>query len=207
MPFVNKYQGLVLLRELGFPTISWQILTNESKFDDKFTWTIRTVKKEGHDYGLPVYLNLNGKEATEISERLLNEQDVERGYLYLYYPYFISTKTGTVLLDATTSILEAVRDNNANLTRRNMLDVSMKYSTKKWHTAYGCTSFFDNLELEALEKQVNLLRRKFNVFLYDMATIIAEWSFASYPAKPSEKKFLFQEIRMINYKNRLDVML
>jgi|GEM_PF-5561397 len=193
---INKYQGLILLKDFGLPTIEFDTFARNTVLSDEYRWTLRVAKKFGGDFGLPIFLNKSAKETMcigyEYLERNLNSENV-----LLVYPFFNSAKTGTMALDISQTIVEATRDNCANLTRYNKLDISIIYNEKR-NIIYGDVSFFDEKEIQTIERYANVLRKKFFNILLDNVFIILEWSFATYQKTvESEQHFLFQELRII----------
>ena len=195
MQRVNKYQGLLLLKQYDLPTITWDIFTYDTTLPSICRWTLRAVKEAGNDFGLPIFFNLSSDDAIHIGRNMLN-QYLKNNYIFLIYPYFSSEKTGTILIDLDRSIIEAVREDCCNLTRHSKLDISIVYKNTR-EVVFGDIGFFDKTEISLIENYVSRLRRQFFRDLLGGSIVVLEWSFASYSGG-KKNDFIFQELRIID---------
>jgi hypothetical protein len=191
---INKYQGLMLLKQCRLPTISWNVFTYDTTLCDSYRWTLRAVRDSGNDFGLPIFLDISSKEAIDIGRRLLDQYSSNK-YILLVYPYFTSEKSGTVKVEIGSIVVEAVKGNCSDLTRYSKLDISLIYKDTR-DVVYGDITFFTDEELVTIERYASRLRRQFFRMVLDGFIVVLEWSFATYKNTDKEK-FLFQELRVI----------
>ena len=191
---INKYQGLMLLKQCRLPTISWSVFTYDTVLSDNCRWTLRAVRELGNDFGLPIFLDISSKEAVGIGRSLLDQYSSNR-FILLVYPYFTSEKSGVMQVETDRVVVEAVRGNCSDLTRYSKLDISLIYKDTR-DVAYGDIAFFTDEELVTIERYASRLRRQFFRMVLDGFIVVLEWSFAVYK-NTAKENFLFQELRVI----------
>ena len=169
---MNKLDGFFRLKELSLPTVPFKIYEPGGRLSPDRLWTLRTALYEGHDFALPRAVGVSSKEGEAFASKY--EKEYSGKGIIIYYPYFVASKSGTLLIRSQQSIIEGVKGDLWHLVSEGKKEMTWFMGGK----FIGNASFLNDDEKKELEKQESKLRR---IFYEDLAIgkeVLLEWSFA-----------------------------
>ncbi len=197
---MNKYIGLLTLKEYRFPTINWKCFNQDTLLDASFLWTIRLAAYyDSNDFGLPCYLGMKSDDAICKGLDLYRSYDMSE-YIIMCYPYFVAIKSGTIDLRQDYDVIEVVFGNCTELTRNNNVDLTMIFKDNGYNTI-GDDTILDEDEINLLYRYMKLAKYRFRDESLNGCIIILEWSFGydvdANGIRKSENFLIFNEMRVI----------
>ena len=145
---MNKLMGFFELKDLDLPAVPWKEFNEKVCFDDKLLWTVRTAVEKGEDLNLPRVVGVKAKEAYESAVKLYKKyRDIG---MVVYYPYFIAEKSGTLYVDNSRTVIEAVEADLWNYVTYNKKDVTVIIGRDNSVCVEGNGEFLDEKEIEEL---------------------------------------------------------
>lgn len=217
---INKLLGFYELKSSGLPHPNFKIYDNTDNIncDKPILYTVRTAVYRGGDISLPRAVGVDGPTAKAKAVEILRQLG-DNAQIYVA-PYFIATKSGTMLIGPDTLIVEACWEDLWNLVDHHKIDGyydGWYHETKKdaevlmpgeavTPTRMSSNAIEGNIlttELvEDLKKYVERLRRIYRNELLCNNLIYLEWSCAcesSLDKVPlSEPELVFFELKIIN---------
>lgn len=198
---MNKLFGFYELKDLPVPSVDWKEFKSGTILDDSKLWTIRTAVLSGDDTSLPRMVGKSAKECMEYAESLLKNY---RGKLFIvYYPFFGAVKSGTMMVEKDTTVIEAVYKDLWNLVDLHKLDYSAKVlKSGNVRVNNGELNFFTESELNTLIKCADKVRTYFNKVIRANELVLLEWSFGRdvdvNGEEVGEPYLIFYEARTVN---------
>jgi hypothetical protein len=190
--------GFFELKESGLPAVPWQEFSEKSVFDDRYLWTVRMALYEGSDFNLPRLIGKKADEAQEGARQLL--KNYNHNGMVVYYPYFIAEKSGTLQVNNSEIIIEAVEKDLWNLVTYNKKDITF-IKREQSVEVHGNEAFFKKNELDELLQYSNKVKSIFRRFILSGKTLLLEWSYAYKTDANNEpigdKYLVFYEIKEI----------
>jgi hypothetical protein len=195
---VNKLMGFFELKESGLPAVPWKQYDANTKFDEKYLWTVRMAVYTGSDFNLPRAVGKNSEEALKIASELYNRYN-DNG-MVVYYPYFIADKSGTLQVNSTEIIIEAVEKDLWNLVTHNRKNVTIINNGQDMKF-YGDEKFLRRSEISELYAYAEKTKKTFRRYITSGKTLLLEWSYAYKTdvnnSPIGEKYLVFYEIKEV----------
>jgi len=196
---MNKLLGFYELKKSGLPTIPWVEYTAEAVLDEDKLWTIRTAVNKGNDLNLPRLVGAESSAAKAFADNLLRV--FENTGMVLYYPYFIAEKSGTLMVNRSEIIIEAVKKDLWNLVTDGKRDVTYRLDYNDGIICYGERYFLTKEELNEFKKYAKMVKGMFRSELAEGKDILLEWSYAfnavTLDSTQGDKYLVFYEARTI----------
>lgn len=195
---MNKLLGFYELRDSLLPTIPWKEYNDQTEFDPKLLWTVRTAVYRGEDLNLPRSVGVTADEASSFAlktARVLGDRGI-----VIYYPYFLAEKSGTLNVYNNKVIIEAVKEDLWNLVTFSDREVTIINCEDE--TEYiGNKDFVTEKELSELYSYVKKIKAMFRDDLLEAKSVLLEWSYA-YKCdidrnKVGERYLVFYEARTV----------
>lgn len=196
---MNKLMGFYELKDSGLPAVPWKVFNEDVSFDKRLLWTVRTAVDKGEDLNLPRFVGVGSQEAYEGAINLYNKYR-DRG-MVVYYPYFIAVKSGTLYVDNSKTVIEAVGKDLWNYVTYNKKDVTVIIDRKSEIYMEGNEDFFEKEEINELSRYADRVRGLFRENIAEGRAVLLEWSYAydtdlhKHPI--GEKYLVFYEIRTV----------
>lgn len=194
---MNKLMGFLELREVDIPSIRWKEFVPGTELSADKLWTIRCAKYTGKDIDLPKMVGKTAEECTKFAENLI--KDLRDNGMVVYYPYFTASKSGTLLVEPDSCVIEAVSGSLWNLTSGIERDVTV-ISGISGMALMGDSEFFLEEEIRSLLGYADRVRSYFRDSLF-RENVLLEWSIArdsDIDGNPvGDPYFVFYEIRSI----------
>ena len=195
---MNKLLGFYELKDSVLPTIPWKEFNKEVKLDSNILWTVRSAVYRGEDLNLPRAVGVNALDAYMFASELYASMK-NRG-IVVYYPYFLSEKSGNINIFMNKIVIEAVKDDLWNLVTYSDRDVTIEV-TENDIVYNGDEKFFSEDELDELILNARKAKQMFREDLLEGKSAMLEWSFA-YPSnlkkeRDGEKYLVFYEARTV----------
>lgn len=196
---MNKLMGFFELKDSGLPAVPWKVFSENVKLNEELLWTIRTAVEKGEDLNLPRLVGVRAHEAYEGALSLYNKYK-DRGMI-VYYPYFIAVKSGTLYVDNSKIVIEAVKKDLWNYVTYNRKDVTVVIEQDGKVHIEGDPDFLEKDEVSELEGYALKVKGLFRGFVAEGRGILLEWSY-SYDTDVNkhpigEKYLVFYEIRTV----------
>ena len=196
---MNKLMGFLELKEMKLPSVPWKQYTGKENFEDRYLWTVRSAVYRGNDLNLPRSIGESSKVSKKFADQLLKEMN--NNGIFIYYPYFIANKSGTLEVRSDKVIIEAVKDDLWNLVTYSEREVTIITDIDGNKSIIGNANFISNEELDSLSKHIPEIRKLFRNDLLQGKAALLEWSFAqscNASKEPIGEKYLvFYEARTV----------
>jgi hypothetical protein len=196
---VNKLLGFFELKDSGLPAVPWKAFDENASMAESLLWTVRTAIDKGEDLNLPRLVGVEAKEAYEGALGLYKEY--KNSGMIVYYPYFIAVKSGTLYVDNSRIVIEAVKSDLWNFVTYNRKDVSIIIDYYGKMEIQGDSNFLQLDEIKELKNYALKVKGLFRDVLYEGKAVLLEWSYAfntDVCKKPIGEKYLvFYEIRTV----------
>lgn len=179
---INKLLGFLTLNYLhkeGLPCVRTEEYNSDTHFTKDKLWTLRTAVLNSFDFYLP---RLYGATANE-SYEWISSLDQGKKYHIFYYPYFISSKSGTLWIKKNECVIESVNGELINFTRGGNRNVTITFSGNPQHISTcdpnfeGDDKFLNEDEICSIIQYVPKLAELFYEQIYAEYSILIEWSF------------------------------
>ncbi|MCM0648252.1 hypothetical protein NBE98_07685 [Clostridium swellfunianum] len=195
---MNKLLGFFELKDSGLPAVPWKQFDEATMLDDKYLWTVRMAVYEGNDFSLPRVVGKRAEEALEAAKDFFNKYRYNG--MVVYYPYFIAEKSGTLQVNASDIVVEAVEKDLWNLVTHNRKNVTIINDGNDLKI-FGDEKFLKEYELNELYLYAGKIRRIFKRYITEGKTLLLEWSYAYKTdvnnSPIGEKYLVFYEIKEI----------
>ena len=195
---MNKLMGFYELADMDIPSIPWKEYKGTEKLDPEYLWSIRSAVFQGDDLNLPRKIGIPAKEAVEFADNLLSK--IHNEGLVIYYPYFLAKKSGTLNIDNSCVVIEAVNGDLWNLVTYSERDVTILITEKE--TVFdGDQNFLSVNEINSILSNIPQIKRTFRDDILEGKSVLLEWSFAQksdLSKKPLGEEYLvFYEMRTL----------
>ena len=196
---MNKLMGFFELKDSDLPAVPWKEFNEKVCFDDKLLWTVRTAVEKGEDLNLPRVVGVKAEEAYESAVKLYKKyRDIG---MVVYYPYFIAEKSGTLYVDNSRTVIEAVEADLWNYVTYNKKDVTVIIGRDNSVCVEGNGEFLDEKEIEELRLYASKAKGMFRENIARGEGVLLEWSYAynsDLNKQPVGDRYLvFYEIRTV----------
>lgn len=172
---MNKLHGFYALANSNLPSVPWQKYTEDTIFEDAILWTVRSAVKEGNDLNLPRKIGVNGTEAKQFAQSLM--ENLKSDDMVLYYPFFIALKSGVIEISKYRTVIEAVKDDLWNLVTHGKRDITIIFDDENIQFI-GDEAFIQQEELFELIDYSALIKKQFHQEIAQNKSIFLEWSYA-----------------------------
>ncbi|NLP14476.1 MAG: hypothetical protein GX383_08425 [Clostridium sp.] len=196
---MNKLMGFFELKDSDLPAVPWKEFNEKVCFDEKLLWTVRTAVEKGEDLNLPRVVGVEAKEAYESAMRLYNKyKDIG---MIVYYPYFIAQKSGTLYVDNSKTVIEAVGEDLWNYVTYNKKEVTVIIGSDNSVCVEGNCEFLNEKEIQELCLYASKVKGLFRESIVKGEGVLLEWSYAynsDLNKQPVGDRYLvFYEIRTV----------
>ncbi len=160
---MNLMDGLQLIAKYKLPHPAWQFvrqgreLKNLSKLSASVGWSVRTVAVQGAPFK-DIYANKLLKSRVALTVDKFQRQLGGRGWLAVY-PSWHWHKCGTLLIESKQIVLEAVKGEINDLTRRGRVDSQYIFKKGQFVLVAGDKCLLTRKELEQIKKPTKVLPR------------------------------------------------
>ena len=212
---MNKYMGFYELKSLNIPTVPWKLFSADTELDPGLLWTVRVATAAGNDLHLPRAVGVDAKEAC-LKGRVFAEEFYNKG-MVIYYPYFITQKSGVLDMSSDRTVIEAVDKDLWNLVTHGRKNVTVIVAADQNRSAdanssigesnsqslnfSGDENFLQPGELKELLRYGAVIRGRFRDEINEGGSILAEWSYAFSTDKShqpvGDRYLVFYELRGI----------
>lgn len=172
---MNKLYGFYELKDLNIPSIEWMEFTEDTKLDKNLLWSVRTSVFTGKDVSLPRKIGVPAEEAETFGKRLLLKY--ANNGLIVYYPFFLAKKSGTLMIQKDSVIIDAVEGDLWNLVDNNQIDVHLALNADNKLISKS-SDFLDNNEINEIIKYIPVIKKSFYRDLLVGKSVLLEWSFS-----------------------------
>lgn len=155
--------GLKLIAKYKLPHPDWQFvrrgneLKNLNKASAPVGWTVRTVAVQGAPFK-DIYVNRLIKSKVAVTVDQFQRKLRGRGWLAVY-PSWNWCKCGTLLIETRQVVIEAVKGEINDLTRRGRVDSRYIFKKGKLVLAVGDKKLLTKKDLEQIKKPIKVLPR------------------------------------------------
>lgn len=155
--------GLQLIAKYKLPRPAWQFvrhgkeLKNLSKLSASVGWSVRTVAVQGAPFK-DIYANRLIKSQVALTVDKFQRQLKGRGWLVVY-PSWRWYKCGTLLIESKQIVLEAVKGEINDLTRRGRVDSQYIFKKSQFVLMAGDKRLLSRRDLEQIKKPLKVLPR------------------------------------------------
>lgn len=158
---MNLMDGLQLITKCKLPHPDWQFvrygkeLKNLDKISAPVGWTVRTVAVQGAPFK-DIYANRLIKSEVALTVDKFERKLKGRGWLVVY-PSWNWSKCGTLLIEPRQMVIEAVKGEIDDLTRRGRVDSQYIFKKGKLVSETGDKSLLTRKDLEQIKKPIKVL--------------------------------------------------
>lgn len=195
---MNKLLGFFELKDSSLPTVPWKEYRGD-ELDDDYLWTVRTAVHRGNDFNLPRCIGVTANEAADFAKKVC-EKYRDNG-MVVVYPYFLAEKSGTLIIELSRVIIEAVKDDLWNLVTEGYKDVTIIVEKNNKYFN-GNETFLSENEIEELISYVAYVKKTFRDELIEGKGIQLEWSYAYKSDKKKnrvgDRYLVFYEARTVD---------
>lgn len=165
---MNKYYGLLELRNLAMPCIQWREFSQDISFNSDCLWTVRAANQYGMDIPLPCKLGISSDEMQLYASALSAKYD-----LVIVSEYFFASISGVLLISLDEIIIEWTYGDSQRLTRHGYVEETMQLSFQNNTTT---THKLDGKIVDELTQYARSIRYRYRDELLSSRVVVLEWS-------------------------------